>query len=61
MRQRKAEMKYLTIKEVCEQFRVDRQTVDRWRKKGLPYIKVGRLVRIEEAALAEWMKKNTNK
>lgn len=51
-------MKYLTIKEICEQFKVDRQTVDRWRQKGLPYIKVGRLIRIEESALFEWIDRN---
>ena len=52
--------KWLTIKDVCEMYKVDRQTVNRWRKKNLPCIKVGRGVRIDEETLIKWIKDNLN-
>ena len=49
-------MKLLTINEVCLMYKISRSTVDRWRKDGLPSIKVGRGVRFEENVLTEWVK-----
>jgi excisionase family DNA binding protein len=46
----------LTIKEVMKQYAVSRPTVQIWMKKGLPYYKVGRLVRFKQEEVDEWIR-----
>ncbi len=41
-------MNLLTAKEVSNQYRVCRTTVFNWIKRGLPAVKVGRVIRIKD-------------
>jgi len=50
--------KLLTVKELEKIFQVTRQTIFDWRKKGLPYKKVGRLVRFEKSEVEIWIEDN---
>jgi len=47
---------YLTIKQVCDKLQVSRMTVHRWIKKGLRVYRQGRIVRIKEEDLEEFLK-----
>ena len=48
--------KLFTTNQVCDIFQVSRATVDRWRKEGLVYLRMGKNIRFEESALNEWKK-----
>ena len=51
---------YLTVDDVARQLRVSRRTIERWiQREGLPAVKVGRLVRVDPDALADWVKART--
>ncbi|MDT8901833.1 helix-turn-helix transcriptional regulator [Anaeroselena agilis] len=52
---------YLTSDELAERLKVTRKTIDRWRKDGLPYIKVGRLVRFEWSKVESWIMSRNQK
>ena len=52
--------KLLTITQVCEIFQVSRSTVDRWKKEGLKFLKIGRNIRFEENTVNEWKKFKAN-
>lgn len=45
----------LTVDELCSWLKVTRITVERWRKKGMPFIKVGRLVRFDREKVKQWI------
>lgn len=49
----------LTIKELCEKLKFSRETIYKWRKQGMPSIKVNRAVRFNETDVMEWL--NTKK
>jgi len=49
---------YITLKELCEKLKISRATVDRWRREGLPFIKIGNGVRFIESDVMEWIKRN---
>lgn len=49
---------YLTEKEACELFKISRSTVIRMRKKGLPHIKFGHIIRYEKDKVKEWLDQN---
>ncbi len=46
----------ITIKEVMALYKVSRTTVQKWMKQGLPYSKVGRLVRFDAGEVAKWVR-----
>lgn len=50
--------KLITSKELQEIYKISRATVDRWRKEGMPCIKVGRGVRFDEDAVMAWIECN---
>lgn len=50
--------KLITIQEIQTIYSISRSTVDRWRKEGLPFTKVGRGVRFDEDDVHEWIKNN---
>lgn len=53
-------MNLLTTKEICEIYKISRNTVDRWRReKGLPYIRVGSGIRFKEEDVKEWIEKHS--
>lgn len=44
----------LTKKEIAKFLKVSEPTIDRWRKKGMPSIKTGRLVRFNREDVLKW-------
>ena len=54
------EEELLTVDELCDWLKITRKTSERWRKDGMPFIKVGRTVRFDKAEVLEWLK-NHNK
>jgi len=51
---------YLTKQELSNTLKVHWTTIDRWRKQGLPFIKVNRKVLFDEEAVKQWLMKNEN-
>lgn len=49
--------KLLTSKEIQAIYSLSRSTIDRWRKEGMPSLKVGRSVRFEETEVRQWIEK----
>jgi len=47
---------YLTSQDLQSKFRVGRGTIDRWRKEGMPCVKVGRTIRYDEEQVDQWIK-----
>ena len=55
-------MEYLTIEELCKILNIEvpnRSTIWRWRKQGMPYIKLGREIRYEKEAVLKWLKERS--
>jgi excisionase family DNA binding protein len=50
------EKEYLTTEDLCKRFKVTRKTIDRWRKGGLPFVKIRGSIRFEEKAVEQWTK-----
>lgn len=52
----------ITIDELCDRWRVDRQWVYRQTHRGcrnpLPVVRLGRLLRFRESELATWLEQN---
>ena len=46
----------LRIKQVMEKYHICRQTIYNWFENGLPYIKVGKIVFIEETEIEKFIK-----
>lgn len=49
------EEKFLTTDELCELFKVSRRTIERWRKAGMPFIKIGSNVRFKQREVLKWI------
>lgn len=49
---------YMTLIELAKNLKISRATIDRWRKEGMPYYKIGNGVRFIETEVAEWIKQN---
>lgn len=50
--------KMITSKELQQIYSLSRATIDRWRREGMPSIKVGRGVRFEEETVKKWIEEN---
>ena len=51
--------RYLTISDICQRLQCSRTSA--WRmiaEHRLPAVRIGRLVRVRESALAEWLQKH---
>lgn len=48
----------LTSAELQNTYKISRTTIDRWRREGMPYIKVGRGVRFDEDDVRKWILNN---
>lgn len=53
-----SEVKFLTIDDVSEMLQVTRSTVYNLKKKGLPFIKLGKNIRFDQEEVIDWVKKN---
>jgi excisionase family DNA binding protein len=51
---------YITTAELAEALKVSRQTLYDWRKKGLPFIKIGSRIRFDLEAVNEWINEQNN-
>lgn len=51
----------LTTEELCNALKITRQGVFKWRKEGLPYIKMGKLVRFDKEEVEKWLEDNKSK
>lgn len=48
----------ITRKELCDYFKVTRQTIYEWQKEGMPYDNLGRrMLRYNIEEVREWLKK----
>lgn len=48
-------MQYLTTDDLSREMKVTRQTVWKWRKLGMPHIKIGRSVRFVKTDVDKWL------
>lgn len=49
---------YITLMELAQSLKISRATIDRWRKQGMPYYKIGNGVRLIESEVSEWIKQH---
>lgn len=54
-----SDIKFLTIEDVSEMLQVTRSTVYNLKKKGLPFIKLGKNIRFDQDEVVNWVKSNT--
>jgi excisionase family DNA binding protein len=45
----------MTIKEVAQEYKITEKTVYEWFKRGLQFIKIGRMTRIKRSDLEEFI------
>jgi excisionase family DNA binding protein len=53
----------ITIQQLCDLLQVSRSTVDRWRREGLPYERIGkggRSIRLNEDEALKWAMNKDN-
>ena len=49
---------YITLLELAQSLKISRSTIDRWRKEGMPYYKIGNGVRFIETEVNKWITQN---
>jgi excisionase family DNA binding protein len=47
-----------TIEDLMNHYQVDQRTIYNWRKQGLPYYRIGKVIRFDRKEVEEWMNKN---
>jgi excisionase family DNA binding protein len=52
------ESEYLTIKQLARYTSLHRNTLINWMKKGMPYYRIGRSVRVKRSEFDLWMRSN---
>ncbi|OIP93535.1 MAG: hypothetical protein AUK55_08155 [Syntrophobacteraceae bacterium CG2_30_61_12] len=52
------ENKYLTIRELSEYASLHINTLKLWMRKGMPFYRIGRSVRVKRSEFDLWMQKN---
>ena len=53
-----ADVKFLTIEDVADMLQVTRTTIYNLKKKGLPYIKLGKNIRFCQEEVINWVMNN---
>lgn len=56
-----ADIKYLTIEDVSEMLQVTRTTIYNLKKKGMPFIKLGKTIRFDQDEVIDWIKANNER
>lgn len=46
----------ITTNDLMEKLKVSRTAINNWRNEGMPYEKLGKLVRFDEDAVINWLK-----
>lgn len=54
-----SDVKFLTVEDVAEMLQVTRTTIYNLKKKGLPFIKIGKNIRFDRDEVIEWVKSNS--
>lgn len=49
---------YITIEDLMQYLKVGRSTINRWRKEGMPFVKIGRGVRFVLEDVNRWIDSN---
>ncbi|MCR4436134.1 MAG: helix-turn-helix domain-containing protein [Clostridiales bacterium] len=49
------EKEFITTKELCVWLKISNNTANNWRRKGLPYVKVGNTIRYDRQAVEKWL------
>lgn len=49
---------YFTTKDLEAKYQVSRAIIKKWRDKGMPYFKIGGIIRYKEAEVEQWVKEN---
>lgn len=55
-----SDIKYYTIDDVSKMLQVGKSTVHQLKKKGLPFIKFGKVVRFDPDDVNAWLKANSD-
>jgi len=48
---------YLTSQDLQIKYKVGRGTIDKWRKEGMPCMKIGRTIRFNGTRVEQWIEK----
>lgn len=51
-----ADVKFLTVEQVAEMLQVKRTTIYNLKKKGLPFIKIGKNIRFDQDDVVKWVR-----
>lgn len=54
-----SDIKFLTVEDVAEMLQVTRTTIYNLKKKGLPFIKLGKNIRFDQDEVVEWVRSNS--
>jgi excisionase family DNA binding protein len=54
-----SDVKFLTIEDVADMLQVTRTTVYNLKKKGLPFIKIGKNIRFNQEDVINWVMNNS--
>lgn len=54
-----SDVKFLTIEDVADMLQVTRTTVYNLKKKGLPFIKIGKNIRFNQQDVINWVMNNS--
>jgi excisionase family DNA binding protein len=55
-----SDVKFLTVEDVEEMLQVTRSTVYNLKKRGMPFIKIGKNIRFDQNEVIDWIKSNRN-
>ncbi|MFA5638558.1 MAG: helix-turn-helix domain-containing protein [Anaerovoracaceae bacterium] len=50
-----SDIKYMTIEDVSEMLQVTRTTIYNLKKRGLPFIKIGKTLRFDREDVVDWI------
>jgi len=53
------EYSYLTIEDVSEMLKVARSTVYKFKDMGMPFIKIGKVIRFKDNEVMEWVESHS--
>lgn len=53
------EYSYLTIEDVSEMLKVARSTVYKFKDMGMPFIKIGKVIRFKDNEVMEWIESHS--
>ena len=56
-----ADIKFLTVEDVSEMLQVSRITIYNLKKKGMPFIKIGKNIRFDQQEVLDWIRENNKR